>query len=222
MIEEVREAAYSQSFRNVYDALAKISSTLLTLIKDNFNSNHKLIDFLFKRIDKAKEIIDRAGRTYFTADEVREVIPSSKTIELGMPRKLRVKTLDGEETTLRLGVPEENAYHITRVSRFRLKCTCWDSIRTSSTADRKLSSLIAASETVVAPASNLIFSKYVLCKHTIASLARALYFGELNLDDRELLTTLKLALFGAYLRVEESPNPEIVHEFLNIIRIRED
>lgn len=205
----------TRSFRSELEALNQVKTTLLAVVKEEFDNNQRLVDFIAKRVSGAREVIGRRRRTHLIDGEVRELLPSSKAVERGLPRRVKVKTFNGEEVYVAFGVPEEEAYHTTSVSRYRMKCTCWDSIRTSSTADRKLARMIELLEVGGAPPQATAFSKYIICKHTVASLAKAIYVGQLELGDEELLNTLRLALLGAYLRVEEEPSGELVSRVLS-------
>ncbi|MEM3964450.1 MAG: hypothetical protein QW584_01840 [Thermofilaceae archaeon] len=202
-------------FRSELEALNQVKATLLAMVKEEFGNNQRLVDFVVKRVSGAREVIGRRRRTHLFDGEVRELLPSSKAVERGLPRRVKVKTFDGEEVYVALGVPEEEAYHVTSVSRYRMKCTCWDSIRTSSAADRRLADVVELLDADRAPPQATAFSKYIICKHTVASLARAVYVGQLELNDEELLNTLRLALLGAYLRVEEEPSGELVSRVLS-------
>ncbi|MEM4854978.1 MAG: hypothetical protein QXE75_06135, partial [Sulfolobales archaeon] len=169
-------------FRSELEALSQVKATLLTMVKEEFDNNQKLIDFIVKRVSGAREVISRRRQTHLFDGEVRELFPSSKAVEKGLPRRVKVKTLNGEEMYITLGVPEEEAYHMTSVSRYRMKCTCWDSIYTSSVADGKLANVIKLLDVDRVPMQSTMFSKYIICKHTVASLTRAIYMGQLKLD----------------------------------------
>ncbi|MEM4787822.1 MAG: hypothetical protein QXV28_07585 [Ignisphaera sp.] len=207
-----------KSFRSELEALNQVKTILLTMVKEEFDNNQKLIDFIVKRISGAREVISRRRQTHLYDSEIRELLPSSKAVERGLPKRVKVKSLNNEEMYITLGVSEEEAYHVTSISRYRMKCTCWDSIRTSSVADKRLTDIIKLLDADKSLQQATVFSKYIICKHTIASLARAIYLGQLELSDEELLNTLRLALLGAYLRVEENLNKELLGKVLSKVK----
>lgn len=219
MSEDTKTASATSKYRNEHEALVAVGNALLSLVKRDFESDAKLTLFVMKRVSGAREVLTRERATRISESEVRERIPSSKTLEMGAPRTVRMKTLDGSVVELPAGAPEEEAYHITHVSKYRMKCTCWDAVRTSSVADRRLEQLMREHNVEVASLGQ-VFSRYVLCKHTIATLARYVYEGEVDLNDDRLLDTLRLSLFAAYLREERNPNPEVLYNMLQKVLTR--
>lgn len=214
MAEKV--AAGAPGFRSEHEALEAVIRALISMVRSEFKSSPRLESFVQKRASGAREVLKRKRTTTLVADEVRERVLSSKGVEMGEPRVVKVRTLDGRTVEVRSGAPEEEAFHVTHVSRFRMKCTCWDAVRTASVADRRLERILRE-RGLVARSSIPPFSRYVLCKHTLASLAKGLYEGVLDLDDVHLASTLRLALFAAYLKEEENPDAEVVDEMLQTI-----
>ncbi|MEM2260940.1 MAG: hypothetical protein QXK24_00670 [Ignisphaera sp.] len=197
-----------ESSRNIFEILNQIKKILLTIVKKEFNNNQKLIDFVIKRVSGARSVITRQTKIHLTDDEIREWIPSTKAIE-GLSRRIKIKSLDNKETYIMTRSSEEDYHYMTSVSRYRIKCTCWDSIYTSSIADKKLFNMMKQSDIDIHQ-HDTVFSRYSICKHTIASISRAIHMGYLDINDNELLNTLRLSLLGAYLRVEEKPDKELV------------
>ncbi|MEM4744598.1 MAG: hypothetical protein QXE70_04265 [Ignisphaera sp.] len=201
-----------ESSRNIFEILNQIKKILLTIVEKEFNNNQKLIEFVIKRVSGARNVITRQSKIYLTDEEIREWIPSSKTVDKPLSRRIKFKTLNNEETYIMTRSSDEDYYYMTSVSRYRMKCTCWDSIYTSSIADKKMFNMTKLLNIDIH--QHTVFSRYSICKHTIASISRAIHIGYLDINDNELLNTLRLSLLGAYLRIEEKPDKELVSRLL--------
>lgn len=183
----------SEAPRNELEALAQVSELLYTVAREELPSP-SLLRFLSKRVSGAREVLRRRSSLTVTDSELRMAVePSGDSVD---------------------------AYFV-RVSRHRMKCTCWDSVKTSYTAQRRYEELVrTASAESLEPVPAHFFSQYTVCKHTLALLARLVYGGYVDLGDRELVATLRASLLVAYLASEEKPKADVVAAVLKQMRSR--
>jgi len=210
-------------YKNEFEALYVLEQLIDKIIKEDFKNDSHLRDYVKKRIDGAWEVLRRISKDYFTDRELRSVVPSSEAIEKGPPREIKIKTLKGKEITVTIGADEDEFYHVS-ISRYRFKCGCQDALILSSTADKRLKEALQTIGVESIPSSGTIFYKYVLCKHTLAKIAKAMTnptegIGIINID-KEFIDTLRLALFAAYLRSTDSIDPDIVRNIYEVLRKR--
>lgn len=108
-------------------------------------------------------------------------------------KELVHRNLFGEVVTTPRGVPPERSYHNVVVSEREMKCDCEFSAVESMRANQVLKSI--ASRRRVALKDEYFFDRYVLDKHTLYVLARALEDGSVS-DSESLRRTLSLALLA--------------------------
>jgi len=209
------------TYENEFEALYVLEQLIDRIIKEDFKNDPRLRDYVKTRIEGAREVLRRVSRDYLTDKELRSVVPSSRTVEEGPPREVKMKTLEGGETTVQIGADE--FYHVM-VSRYRFKCGCKDAVMLSSIADRRLKDALRTIGVERIPSSGDIFYRYVLCKHTLAKIAKAMAnpsegIGIINVD-KEFVDTLRLALFAAYLRVADKFDPDVVRNMYEVLRKR--
>jgi len=129
------------------------------------------------------------------------IIASSKGLEEGFERIVRERSFEGYVIEKAIGVPAEEAYHIVQVGPYGLKCTCIDSLMTSIKADKEfiigLRNLVRKFD-IPTP----IFTKYVLCKHTLAALSYGIAAGVIDRNSRMLNEILRLSVKALVLRIK--------------------
>ena len=160
---------------------------------------------LLKRFSGALDIIRdsrRISSIIVRGSSVTMIVVSSKGVEEGVERVVIERSLHGGELIeRRVGVPLEEAYHVVQVGAYGMKCTCTDAVMTASRADReferRLRGLIRRLDMPMP-----IFTKYVLCKHTLAALAYAFAAGVIKSDSRVINEVIKLAVKALILRVK--------------------
>ena len=165
----------------------------------------KVFTYVIKRFEGAYEVILRSrlrvSSTIPKGSGVAMVLVSSRALEEGPERVIRVRTLSGDVVEVVLGTPLEESYHVVQVGPYGLKCTCRDALMLASRAD---SEFIAAAKLYGIKRFELqtpLFTKYVLCKHTLAAAAYALASNVLSRDLKVFREVLKLSALGAALRV---------------------
>lgn len=214
------------TYRNEFEALLVLEQLVDKIILEDFKGDQKLKEYMRKRFKGAKEVLRRRASDYYTESELRSVVPSSKALEEGMPKEIKVRGLDLEEKVVKVGADEDEAFHHVMVSRSRFKCTCQDAIMLASTADKRLKTALQAIGVDRIDFATPVFYRYVLCKHTLAKIAKSMVhpsegIGILNID-KELMNTLRLGLFAVYMRVSSSYDPEVVKKMYDILRLRVD
>jgi hypothetical protein len=212
------------TFKNEYEALAVLDQLIGKIIDEDFKGNADVKMYVKRRIEGAREVLRRGARDFFTSQELRSEVPSAEAMKKGLPKEVRVRTLDGEEKVVRVGASYEEAFYAVRVSRYRFKCNCQDAIMLSSAADRRFKSALLRNGIKKFPTAEPIFYKYVLCKHTLAKIAEAMAnpsegVGIFNVD-KAFVDTLKIALYAVYLRTSSDVDPEITEKIVRIIRRR--
>lgn len=213
------------TYKNEFEALLVIEQLVDKIITEDFKNNQELREYVRKRILSAREVLKRRGsEDYYTESELRSSVPSSKALKEGLPREVRIRGLDMKEKTVKVGADEDEAFYHVKVSRYRFKCTCQDALMLASIADAKLKPALESIGVKRVDFSPPVFYKYIICKHTLARIAKAMVhpaegIGVLNID-REFVNTLKLGLFAAYLRVAEEHDPDIVRSMYSILRQR--
>lgn len=201
-----------------FDALRVLYNLTMKLVKDEFEGNVKMREYLEKRFMGAYEVLKRHSTARVTEYELCNTILSSKAMEEGVERKVKMKTLEGKDTAITVGVPAEEAFHHTRVSKFRFKCTCQDAIFLATEADSKFHQILINNLKKAYEAS-YFFSKYVICKHTLASMAKALKNNVISIDE-DFLNTLRIALFAVYLKTNEKSDKQLEEKIIKIIKRR--
>ncbi len=147
------------------------------------------------------------------------IMASSNSIKEGVESVLKMRRFDGLVIERRVGVPLEESFHIVQVGTYGTKCTCKDAIMTSSKADseftRALKSLGFKKIDVQLP----IFTKYVLCKHTLVGSSYALALGIIDRNSRVFKEVLKLGILALALRVKgyENIDKKIIKRSYNVI-----
>jgi len=142
----------------------------------------------------AKDVLKRIEAFEIRDNYIHARILTSEAERYGKPRKIRVKTLTGEEKIISIGVPLDRAYHYVVVSDSTMKCTCPTALRITSSADKWLESFLRERDiqyTLQTP----LFARHVLCKHTIAVLSKAITAGALPVTDR-LIDNLTLGVIA--------------------------
>gem|GEM_PF-4264780 len=191
--------------------LVRMRKHLSSIIDQEFPSiKIKIEDYLSQRFLGAKEIIIRSDIRFSSlvlkGNSAVALMASTKLLEKGPERIIRLKTYQGEEIELSVGTPPEESFHITQVGPYGFKCTCEDAIMLASKADRefveglKRAGILNLSPVISFP----LFSRYILCKHTIALLALLLASKKITFRNKEFKKSLKLSLFGIALRVSET------------------
>ncbi|MCD6324594.1 MAG: hypothetical protein J7L55_05770 [Desulfurococcales archaeon] len=165
-----------------------------------------LKDFVRVRVSGALEVIvrsdEKVGSIIIRGAGGTAIIASSRFLRGGAHRLVKVETPDGYEVKIPVGVPSGEGFHVTQVGAYGMKCTCQDSVMTASKADRefidalKELGLTEYLSSLVFP----LFSRFVICKHTLALMSYLIASGVLTLEDPEVRRTLKLALIGAALK----------------------
>jgi len=215
MPEVLREKTLSDvTYKNEFEALKVLEQLIDKIIKEDFKNDPRLRDYVKKRVEGAEEVLRRVSKDYLTDRELRSTVPSSKVVEKGAPKEVKVRTLDGRETKTVVGATDEDLFYHVYVSRFRFKCTCKDAVMLSSAADRRLKDALQAIGVDRIPTSGMFFYRYIICKHTLAKIAKAMANPSEGVGvvaiDKEFVDSLKLALFGAYLRSADKIDPEVV------------
>lgn len=203
---------------SIYDALHVLEQLINEIIARDFKGDMKLKTYVKKRFDSARDVLKRRSRDHSSQHELHSMIPSARALR-NPPRHIKVKTLDGGETSIHVGVPDDEAFYSVRVSRYRLKCTCQDALMQASTANSRFKYALLRARIPGFPTAEPFFYKYVLCKHVLAKLAEALGTGTISIDE-ELLSTLRIALYTVYLRTVEKPDPDITRRIYPVIKRR--
>lgn len=188
------EKSKEEIIREAAALLPKIRDVLTSIASKEFGRNKKVHDFISRRVEEARNVLRRPAHYYIRDNYVLAAIPSTQYMK--NPERIEwVVTLDGRRVTARrAGIPlEEGTYSVT-VSKYKMTCTCPDSLNTSSAADAAAERLWKGFTT------RHSFSRYTLCKHTIATLAVAVATGVVDLADPAMVATLRRAVYGAALR----------------------
>jgi hypothetical protein len=119
-----------------------------------------------------------------------------------------------------VGSTSDEEFHITQVGPYGIKCTCEDAVMTASKADREFIKALRESGIYEVPPTLVfpLFSRFVVCKHTLALLSYLVAARILSLKNPNLRRTLKLALIGALLK---SAGSEGVSEGLLLEAVKE-
>jgi len=163
-------------------------------------------EFLKVRLSGAEKIITRSSIRVLSAVPrgcgVTMLVASTKSVEEGAERIVKVRALNGSVIEVSLGVPAEEAFHVTQVGCYGMKCTCVDAVLTASKADklflRGLKSCGIRRVDVPTP----IFTKYVVCKHTLAAASYSLTLGTIPKDSQLFREVLKLSVLASALRTQ--------------------
>jgi len=222
MPKVLREKTLSDvTYKNEFEALKVLDQLIDRIIKDDFKNDPHLRDYVKKRVEGAEEVLRRVSKDYLTDRELRSSVPSSKVVEKGVPREVKVKTLDGREAKAVVGATDDELFYHVYVSRFRFKCTCKDAVMLSSIADRRLKDALQAIGVDRIPTSGMVFYRYVICKHALAKIAKAMANPSEGVGiiavDKEFVDSLKLALFAAYLRSADKIDPEVVKNVYKVL-----
>ena len=165
----------------------------------------EVYEALMRRFNGALDIIrhskERVLSVSVRGSGIVMIIASSKGLEEGFERVVKERSFEGYIIEKAIGVPAEEAYHIVQVGPYGLKCTCIDSLMTSIKADREfITGLRSLMRRFDIPTP--IFTKYVLCKHTLAALSYGIAAGVVDRDSRVLKEILKLSVKALVLRVK--------------------
>jgi len=162
-------------------------------------------DFLRVRFQGASEILrrysTRVASTVVRGSGITVIFTSSKMLKEGPERIVRVRGFDGEVIELVKGVAAEEAFHITQVGCYGLKCTCTDALITASKADKLFVEGLRMYGVRRLDVPTPIFTKYVICKHTLATAAYATSLGIIPKDSKVFKEVLKLGVLATALRV---------------------
>ncbi len=195
------------SKRRWREALTRLKNHSFNYVKKEFGGKGlPALEFLSTRFLGATEIIIRSdvrvGSIVIRGSGATAVMTSSKLLERGPQRILKVETFEGDVVEIPIGTPPEEGFHITQVGLYGMKCTCEDAVMTAARADREfLEGLREAGVEQVSPLLTYpIFSRFAICKHTLALIAYLMAGGVLSLRSRTLRDTLKIALVGAALK----------------------
>ncbi len=198
-------------------ALKKVKKLVIDEVK-GWASN-ELYDFIKVRFSGASKIVikasDKIGSIIIKDEGATAVIASTKFLEKGPLRLVRVSTPDGIEVRIPIGVPPEEGFHVTQVGPYGMKCTCKDAVMTASKADREFVKAVRALGFEELPRSLVfpLFSRFVLCKHTVVILAYLIAAGVIDIKSADLSKTLTLTTLGAALKVmgaELVPKKEVI------------
>jgi len=210
-----KKSSQDVMYGDEFEALNMLSQLIEKIIAEDFKNDINLREYSRKRLEGAREVLGRAGsKDYFTDVELRSLVPSGTVARRWLPNGVKVKPLTSEEAKATDGKHDEDLFYVVSVSRFRFKCGCQDALMLSSVADRRLKEALKMIGINRIPSSGMVFYKYVLCKHTLAKIAKAMTgegdeAGVISID-KDFINTLKLALFGAYLRATDKIDPDIV------------
>lgn len=102
------------------------------------------------------------------------------------------------------------SFYVARVGPYGMKCTCEDSIISSSKAEKTLFTLIKRHnpELLHRLYNTFVTTKYVLCKHTLALASLLLALGVLDLKDEVFRRTLQNSMITLALREGLNQIPE--------------
>lgn len=165
----------------------------------------EVYEALMRRFSSALDIIryskERVLSVSVRGSGIVMIIASSKGLEEGFERIVRERSFESYIIEKAVGVPAEEAYHIVQVGPYGLKCTCIDSLMTSIKADKEfITSLRGLMRRFDIPTP--IFTKYVLCKHTLAALSYGIAAGVIDRKSRIFKEILKLSVKALVLRVK--------------------
>lgn len=145
-----------------------------------------------------------ARKTLRRITQYTELPNGARAVYLGSsvrstPRMVKIRTLDGE-TRREWTVDLAEDLHTATVTDTSMKCTCKFAELEAIRADKILASKAKEKKIQV---DEYLFTRYNLCKHTLATLATALVRGDVELND-SLMRTLERALI-AYGLAKEAP-----------------
>ena len=166
---------------------------------------------LSKIIRQARDVLSRVENIEYGTRYVRATILSSIASRGRPEHTVVVRGLDGRVRKVRVGVPLEQSYHNVIVSSRVLKCDCPVALRIASRADAFLESIAKRYRYRIR--EPMLFSKHILCKHTVAILAKAMDEGIIVMDD-ELIDNLSLALIGLQI-YEKGTLPRPAYDYLS-------
>lgn len=214
--KRLRDVTYS----NEFEALVVLEELVNRIVDEEFNGNPEMKQYLIKRFEGAREVLRREAEDYFTSHELRSSVPSSKSLRRKGSKYAKMKTLEGEEIIVRLGEEDWDDFYSVKVSRHRLKCTCPDAVMLSSVADKRFNMWLKRVK-LKRESPEPIFYRYVICKHTLAKLAKAMTGSSgisfVNID-RELVETIKIGLYAVYLRVAKEVDPSMIRKIYTILK----
>ena len=142
----------------------------------------------------AKDVLKRINNIDYKDGYVRATILTTKASKHMRVRSITVKDLFGNIRKIKIGVPIEDSYHHVTVTERVMKCTCPIAVRNASKANKWLEDL-AKKKKLHYNSSEKLFFKHVLCKHTLAVLAKGIGYGAIPVSDA-LVKNLSLALIG--------------------------
>ena len=200
------------------EELLEIKDKLLELNKKYFGDSDLLAREITRVTSEAREVLRRPATAVLRSGEIELVIATGESVKKP-PKQFYVKALDNRVKQVITGA-SDNPTYIVRVGRYRMKCGCKYSELVSSRAWRNLLRYAREKRIRGLPGENM-FSRYNLCKHTLATLAIGLANKVYSLNDPELVKTLQLGLFAFYLassngRIDEG----IVEENLRVLAQR--
>ncbi len=204
--------------------LLKLRRYILWYAKKYYGKS--VADFLRDRFQGTSEIIRRSSArvlsTIVKGSGVTVIFASTKVLKEGPERLIKVRSFNGEVIELPLGVTAEEAYHITQVGCYGLKCTCTDALMTASKADRLFLEGLRRCGVKRVDVPTPLFTRFVICKHTLAAAAYALTLGIIPYDSRVFREVLKLSILAAALRVhglEGISKRKLMSSYIRIVRL---
>ena len=193
-------AGVSRDRRRYLERLEEIKK-LMWLAAERLGASTATLSYLNKRFSGAKKILmdfeDRfKGFSTHLREGIKAAVATSKLLERGWERIVKFRTLDGGVVELRFGTPIDESLYFVEISRWRMKCSCPDSVYLSSRADR-------AAEEVneLRPFKHYLY-RYTICKHVLAALTVGVAEGILRLDDPILRRSIWLAVARTIMGVE--------------------
>jgi len=176
------------------EALHRIKRAVYRAI-ESLGGDVEAYRFAMRRFEEAARV--------FTREAVDYIVPDREY-------RSRVKPASTDEVD----------FYSVHVSPERLKCTCKDSVMTSTAADRALEDY-AREEGRYLPDPNPRFPRYSFCKHVLAKAASAAASGAIDLDDPVFRRTLFLAASAAYIRAlreaGKRPDPRAMAKVYKIL-----
>jgi len=166
----------------------------------------------------AKDVLKRIQRIDYGRGYVKAVILSTKASKSAPEHPVVIRDIfSGKPRTVMVGVPIEESYHYVIVAEHMMKCNCPVALRNASKADKYLEQFVKRHGLRYSP-GDMLFSKHVMCKHTIAVLAKGIGSGAIPISDT-LIENITLSLIGLAV-AEGVDNERIRRELLRILRKR--
>ena len=163
----------------------------------------------------AKDVLKRIQNIEYREGYVKATILSTKASRLAPEHTVVVRDLTGKLRKVTVGVPIEESYHHVIVAEHMMKCDCPVALRNASKADNWLEKFVKKNRIRYNP-SEMLFAKHVLCKHTLAVLAKGIGYGAVPLTDR-LIDNITVSLVGLAI-AEGAVNENIEKELIRILR----